>query len=118
MQTYYVQLVCNKLFGRSDKVNDIILNEVFAEILQQEAPQFANYQLLLTSFQWKLLVALAKEENVSNPMAQQFLNTHQLGAASSVSAALRMLEKKEFIIYNDKQYTLHDTLMMRWLQGL
>jgi hypothetical protein len=51
-------------------------------------------------------------------MAQQFLNTHQLGAASSVSAALRMLEKKEFIIYNDKQYTLHETLMMRWLQGL
>ncbi len=118
MQTYYVQLVCNKLFGRSDKANDLLLNEVFTEILLQEAPQFANYQLLLTSFQWKLLVALAKEENVSNPMAQQFLGAYQLGAASSVSAALRMLERKEFVIYSNNQYTLHDTLMMRWLQGL
>lgn len=118
MQTYYVQLICNKLFGRIDKVNDEMLNEVLTEILQQEAPQFANYQLLLTAFQWQLLVALAKDEYVSNPMSQQFLTAHRLGAASSVSAALRTLEKKEFVIYQDNHYTLHDTLMMRWLQRL
>ena len=83
-----------------------------------EAPQFANYQLLLTSFQWKLLLALAREEQVANPMAQHFLLAHQLGAASSVSAALGMLEKKEFVIYVNGSYTLHDTLLMRWLQQL
>lgn len=118
MQTYYIQLVCNKLYSKSDKVNDTQISEVFSEIIQQEAPQFANYQLLLTSFQWKLLLALAREEQVANPMAHHFLLAHQLGAASSVSAALGMLEKKEFVIYVNGSYMLHDTLLMRWLQQL
>jgi hypothetical protein len=73
---------------------------------------------LLTTFQWKLLVAIAVTENVPNPLAQDFQRTYNLGAASSVSAALRTLEKKEFVIYQNNTYTLHDTLLMRWLQRL
>jgi uncharacterized protein len=118
MQTYYAQLICNKLFSRADTVSDSLLTEATQEILQQEIPIFSVYQQLLTAFQWKLLVALAKSERVTNPLSQEFLTQNTLGAASSVSAALRTLEKKEFVIYENGYYTLHDTLLMRWLQGL
>jgi AAA+ ATPase superfamily predicted ATPase len=118
MQTYYVQLVFNKVYGKAEQVTDELIDEVFSEIIQQEVPQFSNYQLLLTSFQWKLLVAIARAENVENPTSQSFLAGQGLGAASSVSAALRMLEKKEFVIYVQDKYTLHDTLLMRWLQRI
>lgn len=118
VQTFYVQLVCNKLYDRTDRIYDEILEEVFMEIMQQEIPVFASYQPLLTSFQWKLLVALAKAETVENPMSHSFLIQFGLGAASSVNSALQALIKKEFVIYQDHQYTLHDTLLMRWLQGL
>lgn len=118
MQTYYAQLICNKLFGKGDFISDDVLLEVYAEILQQEIPVFSTYQQLLTAFQWKLLVALARHEVVKNPLSQEFLSLNNLGAASSVSAALRTLERKEFIIYEANGYTLHDTLLMRWLQSI
>jgi len=117
-QTYYVQLVCNKLFGKTNQVDKELLEEVFSEIIQQEIPLFSSYQQLLTTFQWQLLVAFAKAGSVENPMSQHFLNQTGLGAASSVSAALQALIKKEFVIHQDGRYTLHDTLLMRWLQGL
>jgi hypothetical protein len=118
MQTYYIQLVCNKLYGRADRATGPSVAEVFDEIIQQEVPLLSSYQLLLTGFQWKLLVALARDENVENPMAQGFLTRHGLGAPSSVSAALRTLENKEFVISQGGKYTIHDTLLMRWLQKL
>jgi uncharacterized protein len=118
IQTYYAQLICNKLFNKCDSVSEDILQEVYSEILQQEIPVFSTYQQLLTAFQWKLLVTLARYEVVTNPLSQEFLSRNNLGAASSVSAALRTLEKKEFVIYEANGYTLHDTLLMRWLQSI
>jgi uncharacterized protein len=118
MQTYYAQLICNKLFSKTDSVTEPHLQEVYSEILQQEIPIFSTYQQLLTAFQWKLLVTLARHEAVANPLSQEFLSRNNLGAASSVSAALRTLEKKDFIIYEANGYTLHDTLLMRWLQSI
>lgn len=118
LQTYYVQLICNKLFGRADNVNGQLVNEVLDEILQQETPVLSTYQQLLTAFQWKLLAALARTEGTENPLSQDFLRSNQLGAASSVSTALRTLMKKEFVIHDNGKFTLHDTLLMRWLQKL
>lgn len=118
MQTYCVQLVCNKLFGKTDQVDEDILKEVFLEIIRQEIPVFSYYQQLFTAFQWKFLIAVAREERVANPLAKGFINKHGLGAASSVSSALKTLIKKEFIIEDDGAYALHDTLLMRWLQQL
>jgi uncharacterized protein len=118
MQTYYVQLVCNKLYGKNYQIDKSLLGEVFSEILQQEIPLFSSYQQLLTTFQWKLLIAIARAEEVENPVSKNFLSTYGLGAASSVSTALKALVAKEFVIVEDKKHKLHDTLLMRWLQQL
>lgn len=118
MQTYYVQLVCNKLFAKAEQINNDMLGEVFNEIIAQEVPVFSNYQQLFTNFQWKLLIALAKTEETENPLSKKFLSQFDLGAASSVSSALKTLIKTEFVIYENNKYMLHDTLLMRWLQQL
>lgn len=118
MQTYYVQLICNKLFAKDLEANTNQLIEIFDEVIQQEIPVFAAYQSLMSEFQWRLLVAIARAESVRNPMSKEFLSAHDLGAASSVRTALTALEKKEFVIRQNEQYTLHDTLLMRWLQRL
>jgi uncharacterized protein len=115
-QTYYVQLVCNQLYGKQAEVEDNMLEEVFDSIIQQQIPTFSTYQTLLTSYQWKLLMAVAKAEQVESPMAKEFLAQYNLGAASSVGTALQMLVRKELIIQHEGHYTLHDTLLMRWLQ--
>lgn len=118
MQTYYVQLTCNKLFGRRQAVTADLWHEVQQEMMQQEAPLFGTYQQLLTDFQWRTLKAIAVEGAVQSPTSQEFLAKHSLGAASSVSTALQLLVKKEFVVHHDNYYQLHDTLLMRWLQQL
>ena len=118
MQTYYVQLICNKLYGRRQAVSDDLLLEVQHEIVQQEAPLFGTYQQLLTDFQWRTLKAIALRENVQSPTSQEFLSKYDLGAASSVSTALHLLIRKEFVVNQNNHYRLHDTLLMRWLQQI
>ncbi|WP_158858668.1 AAA family ATPase [Lunatibacter salilacus] len=118
MQTYYVQLICNKLYGRRQTVNDELLLEVQQETVQQEAPLFSTYQHLLTDFQWRTLKAIALHETVQSPTSQEFLAKYKLGAASSVSTALKLLVKKEFVVYQNDHYRLHDTLLMRWFQQI
>lgn len=118
VQTYYVQLACNKLYGRSNEVTDEMLNEVFEEIIQQEIPIFSSYQSLFTSYQWKVLVAIAKAEYTKNPMSRSFIDAYDLGATSSVKTALKSLESREFVISDLQGLTIQDTLLMRWLQRL
>ncbi len=118
MQTYYVQLCCNKLYARREPVTPDLLYEIQQEIIQQDAPIFSTYQQLLTDFQWRTLKAISIEEQVISPTSQEFLSRHNLGAASSVSTALQLLIKKEMVVYHEDRYQLHDTLFMRWLQQL
>jgi hypothetical protein len=117
-QTYYVQLVCNKLYGDNRRDTSEYLDAVYEEIILQEAPIFSSMQQLFTTFQWQLLMAIAKEEMVRNPLAQEFSQQHRLGAASSVNSALQALIKKEFVVQEAEGYTLQDTLLLRWLQTL
>ncbi|MEM6816841.1 MAG: ATP-binding protein [Bacteroidota bacterium] len=116
MQTYYIQLLCNKLYGNQNDVTDQSLIAIKKDIIQQETPVFSTYQQLFTAFQWKLLKAIASEEEIQSPNAQEFVTKYQLGATSSVSTALKTLVNKEFIIFEKDHYRIHDTLFMRWLQ--
>ncbi len=115
-QTYCIQVVCNKLFGKFTKITRKNLPEVFNEILDQESPIFAQYANLLTITQWKTLKAIAIDEPVANPLSKKFLQDHQLGAASSVSTALKMLQKSEIVVRENTLYQVHDILLTRWLQ--
>lgn len=117
MQTYYVQLFCNKLYARQEVSQDVV-DEIKQEILQQEIYVFSNYQQLFTKFQWQLLKAIAQEVEVESPNSKAFVSKHGLGAASSVSTALKTLVKKEFVVLDGAHYRIHDTLFMRWLQQL
>ena len=118
MQTYYVQLICNKLYGKTGNINDAMIDEILEEIIQQEIPLFSSYQQLLTRYQWKLLTAIAREERTVSPYSQAFISKYDLGAASSVKTGLDTLITKEIVIRDSHEYTLQDTLLMRWLQQL
>lgn len=115
-QTYAIQLLCNRLFGSGREVNTSSLEELVEEILEEESPVFSNYFHLLPKMQWKVLKAIATEEKVSNPLSKDFLNKHQLGAASSVSTAIKSLEDKEMLAWEEGQYFVHDLIFSRWLE--
>jgi hypothetical protein len=118
MQTHYIQLACNKIYGITESVSNHILEETFNEIILQDIPLFSSYQRLLTNFQWKLLIAISLEEEVENPYSKFFLKKYDLGALSSVRRALQTLISKELVVFHGQKYFIHDTLLMRWLQQL
>jgi len=117
-QTYYVQLICNKLYAQFDKVESTQLKPVLDDILTQESAYYVPYLQLLTDMQWKVLKAIAAEERVEQPNAKAFIQKYKLGAASSVNTALKMLLKTELVIQEDDAYLLQDVLLMRWAKRL
>ncbi len=116
-QTYSIQLICNKLFGHFDLVKKQYLHTVYAEILEQESAVFSNYFNLLTETQWNVLLAVAKEEPMINPLSKEILTRYRLGAASSVSSAMQQLQTKELVIKDGNAFLVHDVIFARWLQN-
>lgn len=78
--------------------------------------QFRMLRHRFTDLQWRLLRALAADEQVSQPHAFDFLVRHKLGAASSVERALRNLLDTHYIYRTEEAYLLSDPLLHRWIQ--
>jgi hypothetical protein len=119
--TYYVQYVCKNCFDFPKKnvsIEDVQI--VCKDILSQNESIYQQYRKLLTSNQWKLLIAIAKEEMLVKPTSSDFLKKHLFGSASSVKLALNSLLDKRLIISTISQdeeiYLIDDVFFMRYLQ--
>ncbi|MEO8147670.1 MAG: ATP-binding protein [Bacteroidia bacterium] len=118
--TYYVQALCSELYETHEKIitRDIIHHAMHELLLKNENIYF-SYRNLLTSQQWNLLEALAKEDGVKNILAQSFLRKHKLSATSSVKTTLKALVDREMIVQDDDgTYHVYDVFFSRWLERL
>lgn len=117
--TWYVQSVLNRLYERNENVEDIQKVELVINVLLNENSEFYQGLLrLLTDNQRSLLTAVGCEGKVTSPMGSAFIKKYHLGAASSVSSALRVLLEKE-LIYCDKEdnaYMVYDRFLGLWLR--
>ncbi len=121
--TYYVQLLCNRLFANCGKqISELDINNTIVKILREQEIVFFQYRELLTKPQWNLLKAIGIEDVVSSPTASDFINKHQLGSSATILRSLNALETKE-MIYKDsgengeKNYRVYDVLLRRWMQA-
>ena len=119
--TYYVQQVCKNCFDLPRKsIRKEDAQAVCKDILSQNETIYQQYRKLLTVNQWKLLIAIAKEETLQKPNAADFLKKYNLGNASSVKLAINSLLGKRLIISiasdNEESYLVDDVFFMRYLQ--
>jgi hypothetical protein len=115
LHTFYVQLFCHKVFPKTEKNVDMqLLAEVKREIFEENEPYYISYKNLLTSQQWNLLRAIAKEGNVSQINQKKFLNTYHL-SASSVQRSIKALEEREMVALEGNSYRVYDVFLGRWL---
>jgi hypothetical protein len=119
--TYYVQYVCKNCFDlprKTIKKEDV--QEVCKNILSQNETIYQQFRKLLTAKQWKLLIAIAKEEILYKPTASGFLQKYNLGSASSVKLAIRSVLDKRLvistIIQDEEAFFIDDVFFMRYLQ--
>jgi len=120
--TYYVQLLCNKLFAAIHKVakTEHWKQQANALLMEQE-PFFINYRNLLTTAQWKLFKAIASEGIVYHPTASEFIRSHNLSASASVIRALNSLLGYELIYREttpngETYYKVYDILFQNWVK--
>jgi len=112
--TYYVQLLCNRLFISSGKqVHPELWKEEAMKLLNEQEYVFYSYREGLTPPQWNLLKA---------PTSKEFITDHQLGTSATVLRSLKTLEKKELVFRELDQdgkayYGVYDILFRRWIRG-
>ena len=119
--TYYTQSVCNSLFSTGVKEIDIqLVKAVCSEILDEQEKTFLQYRHLLTSNQWNLLMAVAREGKVYRPQSGEFISKHSLGTPAGSKRAIDALLAKEMIFEdsdsNGNYYSVYDLFLSRWLE--
>lgn len=122
--TYYVQMLCNRLYqlpNRQYFKEDWL--KCAKDILKEQEAFFIHYRTLLSPQQWKLLVAIAKTGEVTAPTSKDFIGKNNLGNPSTVFKSLDALRDKEMIIKaydkdGNTTYEVYDVFFERWIQGL
>lgn len=118
--TYYTQSLCNEIFAK--QLNNIALEHAHNaanDILEKEASNFLQIRELVPIQQWKLLIAVAKEESVTSVTSANFLTKYQIGSATNARRSLEALTQKELLLESltleSKSYSIYNVFFSRWL---
>ena len=119
--TYFTQRLCHMVFNMANgKVDVALVKKAAVQILQADSVVFGQYQQMLSAGQWNLLIAIAKEGEVSQITSRAFLRKHNLGNPSTVSRTIASLIEKNMVddTIEDGQtiYSLNDIFLARWLE--
>jgi hypothetical protein len=121
--TYYVQLICNRIFlSGSQKIDMKLLHEEAGRLIKEQEPVFFNYRSMLTIPQWELLKAAAIEGELYEPTGMNFVLKYSLGNPSTVLRSLEALNRMELIYYDfdasgKKFHCINDLLFRRWMES-
>lgn len=121
--TYYVQLLCNRIFQMPISVYGASHWQTSAQqILDENETFFLHYRTLLSHQQWKLAVAIAKTGRVYGPTSKDFIGKNSLGSSATVFKSLDILIEKEMIFkeldsVGNTYYEVYDVFFERWIQG-
>lgn len=121
--TYYVQVICNRVFSNTHKkVTEELWKQQAYEILKEQEIIFFSFRNMLTKPQWKLFKAIASEGTVYHPTSKEFLVKHHLGTSATVLRSLRTLMNYE-LVYGEPDtsgnqfYSVYDVFFQRWAEN-
>lgn len=122
--TYYVQLLCNRVFSAATKeITSELWKQQAEELIREQEQIFYNYRNLLTPLQWQLLKAIAMDDQVFSPTGKDFIKRHGLGSSAAILRSLRALMKYEMVYeavnnQGDRFYSIYDVLFGQWVKAL
>lgn len=115
-QTWYVQCILNRLYEDGRPIDKPSILQAVGNIVNEQEDAFINYCKSLTDNQTALLTAIAKEKAVTSVLSQEFIRKYSLPAASSVSIALKALQKREFVHDFNGRIIVYDRFFAIWLR--
>ena len=116
--TWFVQMMMNELYALTPTgmtcSAELIPTATYNIIMTQET----SYRELLSNLpprQKTVLQAIAKEGSARNITSQKFVKKYNLGSASSVQSAVRLLSKSELVTQTDGVWRVYDFFFSQWL---
>ena len=116
--TWFVQMVMNELFALTARDEACTMDMVDAALQNVILSQENSYKTLLSNLpprQKMVLQAIAKEGVARNVTSMKFVKQYNLGSASSVQSAVRLLLKNDLITQEDGCYRVYDYFFSEWL---
>jgi len=119
--TFYTQALCNKLFADGER-NITIENVQKAayDLMKQNEAVYFQYRTMLTTNQWDMLKATAKETVLYQPTSKAIVKKYGLGSSSVVQRSMEALLEKEMIYIKETKvgvgYCVYDCFLSRWLE--
>ena len=120
IHTFYTQFLCNTLYANSQRDitwNDV--NEAKIKAISAYENLYQNYTRIFSKNQWKLIKAIAAEEEVSEIYSKSFLNKYRF-SSSSLKQSLSTLIDQQMILEDyraDKiYYRVYDLFLAKWIQ--
>lgn len=119
--TFYTQSLCNQIYSMSPEIVNIRTVEFACnDILDKEAPTFLQYRNMLTPAQWKMLIAIAKENKVRHITSEAFLSKYRLSNATTAKRSVLSLANQELLMAentrNGTDWYVYNLFFSRWLQ--
>lgn len=119
--TFYTHYICNRLYSLNKNViNEIDLLQIQHRILKEMEMNFLSYRNILSTNQYKVLKAIAKETTVKSVLSKDFTTTYGL-ASSTARQSLNYLVDTELVYekLNDegKEYFVYDLFFSKWLEN-
>lgn len=123
LHTFYTQSICNRVFGSGEKnLTQEHVRKICMQLILEHEPIFFQYRNLLTTIQWNLLKAIAKEGRVYQPNSKGFIEKHRIGIPANIQRAIESLLNKEMIYRgNDSKgsfYAVYDLFLSRWMESI
>jgi AAA+ ATPase superfamily predicted ATPase len=119
--TFFTQSLCNMTYQMAG--NSVTVSRVKAacvELLKCSEAAFFQYRQLLTSAQWNFLIAVAKEGEVHQLTAKNFINRYGIGSPTDARRISKSLIDKELLLENVTKeatsYQVYDLFLSRWLE--
>lgn len=117
--TWYIQSVLNRLYENYRKVDSAEqMRSTILSVTASNATQYEYLTQMLTSNQFAVLRAIARDGLVAEPTGKEFLKKHSLPSASSVNTALETLTDKELVYRMPNGYIVYDRFLGIWLSRL
>lgn len=117
--TQNMQQVLNRLYETEKKVDSLQQSaEAIHHIVNRNSMQYETLIGFLTDNQLSLLKAIAKQDVVTSPQANDFIKQYDLPSASSVKTALTLLLDKDLVCRDAACYRVYDRFLNLWLKRL
>jgi len=119
--TWFVQMVMNELFALTARGEVCAMDKVDAALQNVILSQENSYKTLLSHLpprQKMVLQAIAKEGVARNVTSTKFVKQYNLGSASSVQSAVRLLLQNDLITQEDGCYRVYDYFFSTWLSEI